>query len=555
MRHALHRLLTGSAAALMAAAAVLAIPAAPALADDPSLVLHFPDIAVTANSAKINPLYAWIDVPGDEDSAPVQIGKLTVSVDTAGVSGIATVEAADDLLTVTDGQSCSQAGTVITCTITGPLLLDAGTNLVPLLALKVTGKPGVAKDSSGMLTFTAQADGDPVATADSTVTTGEGVDLAGFIAKPGSVAPGATVATDLKVANVGAKPVHGVVLAMLGWDPSLVEGKGFSNCTYGILTVCTFDDDLATGTTYELSTPMKLRIPSDAAAGSVATALGSWYTPSDFKELLDIAPDSTGDEILGPKGTGPAVHLQAVSASTSAALGVSAKKSAAKAASSQVDTNPDNNVLISQVVVAGKHEPDVAAVGATVSGSAGDKVAARVGFVNNGPGTLYHWTFDNTDPETHITVPPGLRAVKVDERCFPELDLDDLDEEIDIIGASDYLCDTDGGKTKAKASTLFDFTFQVRDKASDAPGKVRINEDLFTDSDVLDGGLLSGVVLDSDDSNNTAKIEVNLSGGSGGGLPVTGANAGLLGAGGAALLLAGTLGLLLARRRRMRFTA
>jgi LPXTG-motif cell wall-anchored protein len=545
MRRALHRLLTGSAAALIGAA-VVGVPASPALAADPAVILHFPDIAVVANSAKINPLYAWIDVPGDPGSAPVQIGKLTVSVDTAGVAEIATVEPADDLAGA-DGQSCSRAGTVITCTVTDPLVLEAGTNLLPLLALKVTGKPGAAKDSSGKLAFTAQADGDPVVTAESTVTTGEGVDLAGFITKPRSVAPGATVATDLRVANVGPKPVKGVVLAMLGWDPSLLAGKGFSNCTYGILTVCTFDDELATGTTYELSTPMRLRIPSDAAAGSRASALGSWFTPSDFKELLDIAPTSTDAEILGPKGTGPAVRLQAMSVNKSASLAVSAKKSASQAAGKQVDTNPDNNVLISEVVVVGDHKPDVAAVGATVSGTAGDKVAARVGFVNNGPGTLYHWTFDNTDPATHVTVPPGLRAVEVDDRCFPVssalTDLGALDE--DVTGAADYLCSTDGGKTKVKAATLFAFTFQVRDDASAAPGQVRINEDLYTDGDVLD----------SVGSNNTAKIEVSLSGGSGGGLPVTGANAALLGVAGAALLIAGALGLLLARRRRTRFTA
>ncbi|WP_412739768.1 LPXTG cell wall anchor domain-containing protein [Krasilnikovia sp. MM14-A1259] len=44
-------------------------------------------------------------------------------------------------------------------------------------------------------------------------------------------------------------------------------------------------------------------------------------------------------------------------------------------------------------------------------------------------------------------------------------------------------------------------------------------------------------------------------GGSGGGLPVTGAPAGLLGAAGAALLLLGGTGYLVARRRRTRFLA
>ena len=576
MSRAPYRLLTGSAVALAAAAAIT-VPATPALAaGGPAVTLHFPDIAVTANASKINPLYAWIDIPGDPDSAPVQIGRLTVSVDTAGVADLATVEVPGDL-DVTEDQTCGRTGTVITCTITGPLVLDAGINLLPLLALQVTGKPGAAEDATGKLTFTARTDDDPATTTASTVTVGEGVDLAGFVTKPGSAAPGATVDTDLRVANVGAKPVRGVVLAMLGWDPSLLAGPGFSNCTYGLLTVCTFDDALATGTTYALSTPMRLRIPSDAAAGSRASALGSWYTPSDFRELLDIAPGGTGDEILGRQGTGPAVSLRALAgkpvASAPAAKKVAAK-STAKTGGRQVDTDPDNNVLISEVVVTGKQEPDVAAVGATVSGTAGDKISARVGFLNTGPGTLYHWTFDNTDPMTHVAVPPGLRAVTVDDRCFPSAITEDDDEDVDLTGATDYLCSTDGGKTTAKAATLFDFTFQVRDHASDAPGQVLIDDDLFGEdtasgsdapgSDAAEPGLdqadlaaieaLGTDLVDRDDTDNTAKITVHLSAGDGGGLPVTGANAGLTGAAGAVLLAAGAMGLLLARRRRTRFT-
>jgi hypothetical protein len=62
MRRALHRLLTGSAAALTAVAA-LAVPGTPALAADPAVRLHFPDIAVAGSVPKATPLFAWIDVP------------------------------------------------------------------------------------------------------------------------------------------------------------------------------------------------------------------------------------------------------------------------------------------------------------------------------------------------------------------------------------------------------------------------------------------------------------------------------------------------------------
>ncbi|GAA3928559.1 hypothetical protein [Actinoplanes auranticolor] len=532
MRRALHRLLTGSAAALMAAAAV-AVPGAPALAADPAVRLHFPDIAVAGSVPKATPLFAWIDVPDRPGDAPA-FAKVTVRVDTAGVDEIATVAAADDFQ-LSEDQSCDRAGTVISCTLTGRFELEPGTNLMALLALQVTAKAGAAQDAHGELAFSARLDELPAATTTSTVTIGEGVDLAGEISTPRTVAPGANIDAGLRVSNAGTTPVKSAVLVMLGWDPSLSPGAGFGNCRYGFLTVCTFDDELTAGTTYELATPMRLKIPADAAAGSRASALGGWYTPGDFRELIETAP-GLDEETLGPKGTGPAVGLRAVPA-----------KGAARAAASQVDTDPKNNILVSEFVVGGSRRPDTAAVGATVTGEPGDEVAARVGFVNNGPGTLYHWTFENTDPSTHIFVPAGLKAVRVDERCHPMV-FEDGEEPDDfatgLTGASEYLCLLEESRTKAKASTLFDFTFRVREEPSAAAGRVLINEDFFTE-----------YPIDRDGSNDTATITVQLSGGEGGGLPVTGANAGLLGAGGALLLLAGATGLLLVRRRRIRFTA
>jgi LPXTG-motif cell wall-anchored protein len=534
MHRAVHRLLTATAAALMATAAV-ALPGNPALAADPALRLHFPDTAVAGSMAKESPLFAWVDVPGKPGDVVAPIADITVRVDTADVDAIATVTALD-AFDSGEGQPCSRTGTVLNCSLTGPFELDAGTNLVPLIALRLTAKAGAAQEAHGKLAFSAKIGDAAAVTTESTVTIGEGVDLAGVISTPRTVQPGANVDAGLQVSNAGSTKVKGVVLVMLGWDPSLSQDKGFSNCRYGILTVCTFDDELATGTTYEMATPMRLKIPADAAAGSRASALGGWYTPTDFKELIDVAPE-LDDEFLGEKGTGPAVTLRAVPA-----------KAAARAAASQVDTNPKNNVLLSEFVVGGNHRPDMAAVGATVSGEPGDKVQTRIGFTNNGPGTLYHWTFENTDPGTHIFVPAGVEAVGVDERCFP-LAFENGEEPDEfgegLTGASEYLCVLDEGKTAAKASALFDFTFQVRKNPSTAAGKVIINDEIFGDEGLLD----------RNGSNDSAKITLVSAAGEGGGLPVTGANAGLLGAGGALLLLAGAAGLLLVRRRRVRFTA
>ncbi|RSM47974.1 hypothetical protein DMB66_47220 [Actinoplanes sp. ATCC 53533] len=534
MHRALHRLLTGSAAALMAAAAV-AVPGTPALAADPAVRLYFPDISVVAPAPKVSPLYAWITVPDKAGDVPAPIGKMTVRVDTADVADIVTVTSVGDFENGEE-QSCATSGAVITCTFTGPSELEPGINLVPLVALQVAAKAGVAQDADGKLEFSVRLDDAPAVTTSSTVTIGEGVDLAAVLGTPRTVAPGANVDAAPRVSNAGTKPVKSVVLILVGLDPSLSKDS-FSNCRYGFLTLCTFDDELATGTTYELSAPMRLKIPADAAAGSSAEVFSSWHTPSDFKELIGIVSE-LNDEVFGPKGTGAPVRLRPVPASGAAK----------RAAANQVDTKPENNALISEFVVGGSRRPDMAAVGATITGDVGDKVRTRVGFTNNGPGTLYHSTFTNTDPGTHIRVPAGVKAVGVDERCFPlssDEEFEPEDSAEDLTGASEYLCLLTGGTTKPKASALFDFTFQVREKPSAAAGRVTINENAFVDEDPID----------RDGGNDTAKIAVELSGGSGGGLAVTGANAGLLGAGGAVLLLAGAIGLLLVRRRRVRFTA
>jgi LPXTG-motif cell wall-anchored protein len=351
----------------------------------------------------------------------------------------------------------------------------------------------------------------------------------------------------VQVSNTGTRPVKGAVLVLESLDPKMTEGETFSNCRYGLITSCTFEDELATGTTYELSKSMRVKVPADAAAGSRASVIGGWYTPSDFKELIDLGFD-LDDEILGKKGTGGPVALRAVPA-----------RKGLRAAG-QIDTNPDNNIMVSEFVVGGDRRPDMAAIGATISGAAGDKVRAKVGYVNNGPGALYLGMFDNVDPLTHVFVPAGLRTTKVDEACMPfgypaDTDPDDMYE--DVTGASEYLCFNKVDKTEAAASNLFDFTFEVRENASAKAGQVRINEVIGCEcGEEPEGDDIEDHNIDRNAANDTAKIAVELSsGGTGGGLPVTGANAGLAGAAGGVLLLAGVLGLMLVRRRRVRFTA
>jgi LPXTG-motif cell wall-anchored protein len=533
MRRVLHRLLAGSAAAFLVAGA-MALPAAPALAtvSAPTVYWHFPAVSVAPGAAKIEPLYAWVAGPYGELlprlTGPLRIGRMTVTIDTAGVQDLATVKAVE--LESGDKSACPAVGTLITCTLDGPVLFAGQGSMRALLAVQVTGKAGATEGADGRLNIAVLTGGrtpeaippvtsspDPTGTD---VTIGEGVDLAGFNNTQASeVAAGAAVDTGLKVANTGTKTAHGVVLVLLGWDPSLVEARGFRNCSYGVLTTCTFDDDLAPGTTYELSSPMRLKIPADAAAGSRARVFGSWYEKPDFVNLfIGISGDGPSG-LPSTDGTGPEVHLRPV---------------AKPAVTPGKDAEPDNNVLLNEVTVTGGEKPDEAAVGATVTGAVGEKVAAKVGFVNNGPGTLYHWTFGNTDVVTEVKVPAGLTVIKADKFCLP-------------VAVDDYVCFTSGKytaakpSTKAKASTVYDFTFKV--KSASTAGTVVIN-----------GDELSGrYELDRSAGDDTAALKVEL--GEGGGLPVTGSNAAVIGGAGVLLAAAGVFGVVLFRRRRVRFTA
>ena len=54
----------------------------------------------------------------------------------------------------------------------------------------------------------------------------------------------------------------------------------------------------------------------------------------------------------------------------------------------QADTNPDNNWSGMKVSVTGKNGVDLAAIGDSVTGKAGEVVNATVGVRNNGPASL-----------------------------------------------------------------------------------------------------------------------------------------------------------------------
>jgi hypothetical protein len=93
-------------------------------------------------------------------------------------------------------------------------------------------------------------------------------------------------------------------------------------------------------------------------------------------------------------------------------------------------------------------------------------------------------------------------------------------------------------------------------EAGTVPGDVEVSGDFslkILSAEVGTDGYVSftSEAPDAHPADNTAKIVITMTGGSGGGLPVTGARAGLIGGAGGAVLLAGLAVLVMARRRRV----
>ncbi len=207
----------------------------------------------------------------------------------------------------------------------------------------------------------------------------------------------------------------------------------------------------------------------------------------------------------------------------------------------QADADPGNNWQPLAVKVTGKNGVDLEAIGATARGGVGTVVDVNVGVRNNGPATLDRTANGGAAAVVIITIPGGTTVVAAPYGCR----IADDDSLRTGNGGLQYACFTDPELTSGGRLT-WKFRLKITNFWPDASGFVEVNPpcncDRFAD--------------DTDKSNNVAPILMNPSGGGeGGGLPITGPQTTTIGAAGAALVAAGLLGFLLARRRRTRFEA
>jgi len=345
------------------------------------------------------------------------------------------------------------------------------------------------------------------------VHTESGVDLEVAQVDDINLAPGKSATVPVSVRNVGNAAVDGITIVLAG-QPYISFPNAYSNCEavadlYGV--ICVFDQQLGPDEVFTLSssTPLKVKAAADAPGpqsyylGLFALGLGD----------LDLTTALAKKAAKSPKS-----QLRLEPARQGLAEGAQAS-----------ELNEWDNV-ISFLVKVSKNPADSVAIGGTFAGAIGDTRTIKVGIRNDGPAA----TLDGT-PSADVTIPSGLKLTKVDENCFPIADGEPLPDNEGEVSGHFYRCLVATNLGKGKRA-LFSFTAKIEDGDNEDPGSITV-----------DGG-----VQDPKASNNTAKIEVKLTGGgSGGGLPTTGAPAGLLAAGGALLLVGGAAAFILARRRRI----
>jgi LPXTG-motif cell wall-anchored protein len=203
------------------------------------------------------------------------------------------------------------------------------------------------------------------------------------------------------------------------------------------------------------------------------------------------------------------------------------KASTAKAVKALADSD-DSNDLDDFAYWSKKNTLDVSVTAPAVQGGVGDTVTVAYEVVNHGPS-------DGGGPSVVITAPSGTVLLAPADWCYTDGTPGTLLPE-----STKLRCDFES-LFPATASGFGKIRSTVRVKIKSAPGK--------------DGTIVAKSVglasAESKPSNNTVRIVISSSGGSGGGLPVTGAPAGTLIGVGAGVVLFGLVALVLVRRRRV----
>ncbi|MDQ0792186.1 hypothetical protein [Streptomyces sp. B1I3] len=366
------RLRSGAAVAV-AAGLLTAGLAAPAFADDgppqtDQLWINEPyeqTLPLATDGGQPQSRTLGVGIYHDNDNFTVTDGRLTVDVsDLAGVAE------------VTWPDNCTPSGTSAVCDI--PVVPAIGGDYEDQVLLTVHAADGAAAGVQGSITYEATATGGPdgALTAPhesfrTTLTVGAGPDLAiAPVADIEDGRPGDERTIPFRVTNNGNESANGFTVKLYA-SYGLTDLTRYDACTYTTTdgtdyapshtAVCTFEQVLAPGDSFELPEPLTVRL----APHALNERLDIDLEPSDGAQDLDSQNDYT-------------------------VLQISAESTA-----------------------------DFSVTGDAISGVAGETRTVELTFKNNGPAWFGNLGSGDPVAEVRLIVPEGTKVTGVPSGCYP----------------------------------------------------------------------------------------------------------------------------------------
>jgi len=489
------RLAAGCAATSLAALSI-ATPAQAVESDEIAWVSPFIQYVTNIGMDATTPKPIEITI---SNSSPTSAVDVSVTIDASDVSDAFRIDLPGA------SQGCTGAGKVTTCTL-DELAGDA------MHVYQVDALPGDldVPGYSGVIEVTTSAANMPEEqqTTGRVQLTGPGVDLVVGEIDDVTLQPGESTNVPVQATNVGTVAAAGVqVVLSTGLDLELPDR--YDNCEYNpdlLELTCQILGEVGPGEVFTLheETPLRVKVGETA--------------PGPSERIVVVAVLPLGDDEVAALGA------------------MSARSAGSELRLAALDPLPDINESDNwtEFLVNIPNQPaDSVAIGATVQGAVGDVVDIEVGMRNDGPADLIlpgeAWA-----PSALVTLPVGVEAVAVGDRCAPVVNGSPVWDDRGQPNGLVYFCRPAHSPV---AGETFHYPFQVEIVGvAGAAGSI-----------VIDGG-----VQDPDTDNNTAEITLGSGGeGAGGGLPVTGASAGLLAGLGAVLVVAGAVAVVMFRRSRI----
>jgi hypothetical protein len=259
-----------------------------------------------------------------------------------------------------------------------PVVPAIGGDYEDQVFLAVRAADGAEVGAQGRITYEATATGGPEGTLtaphesfDTTLTVGAGPDLAiDPVADIEDGLPGDERRIPFKVTNNGNRSANGFTVKLYA-SYGLTELTRYDACTYTTTdgndyapsnkAICTFDQVLAPGDSFELPEPLTVRL-----------------APHALSERLDIDVEPGGD-------------------------------------AEDIDSDNDYQVL----QIGAENTADFSVTGDTISGAPGETATAELTFENKGPAWFGNLGSGDPVAEVRLVVPEGTTVTGVPSGCYP----------------------------------------------------------------------------------------------------------------------------------------